>query len=180
MTFSAKKIAKMGVLTALPIVLKIPIFQIPNVEFFSFVVFTAGFLLGAIEGAIVGTLSMTIYTIVNPYGPPPIPVGIAQVVSMALIGISGGILFHLIYLRRIEKINITIMAVMGTAGFLLTLVYDILTNLGVVVVAGEFVPVMIAGIPFALLHLLSNTIIFMVLSPVIFRLAKLEKRGEFA
>jgi hypothetical protein len=177
MIFSASKIAKMGVFTALPIVLKIPILQIPNVEFFSFVVFASGFLLGIIEGGIVGALSMSIYTMLNPYGPPPLPVGVAQVLSMIIIGVCGGVSFYLIYKKRMSPVTFIWM---GIAGFLLTLVYDILTNLGVVIVAGEFIPVMLAGVPFALIHLLSNAIIFVLLTPVLFRLAKLERRGEFA
>jgi len=180
MTFSSRKIAKIGVFTALPIVLKIPILQIPNVEFFSFVVFTSGFLLGIIEGGIVGALSMSIYTIFNPYGLPPLPIGIAQVVSMILIGILGGLFFYLIHLKRIHKVSLTIFIWMGIAGFSVTLLYDILTNLGVVIIMGEFIPIMIAAIPFTLIHLLSNTLIFILLTPLLFRLAKLERRGELA
>jgi len=169
----------MGVFTALPIVLKIPILQIPNVEFFSFVVFAAGFLLGTIEGGIVGALSMSIYTLVNPYGPPPLPIGTAQVFSMVLIGISGGLFFRLIRLRRIKGINFITFIWMGIVGFSLTLLYDLLTNLGVVIVVGQFLPIMFAAVPFTLIHLLSNILIFILLTPVLFRLAKLERRSEF-
>ncbi len=140
-------------------------------------VFASGFLLGVIEGGIVGALSMGIYTLVNPYGPPPLPVGVAQVLSMVFIGICGGLSFYLIYKKGMSPVTFVWT---GTAGVLLTLFYDILTNLGVVIVAGEFVPVMLAGVPFALIHLLSNAIIFVLLTPVLFRLAKLERRGEFA
>lgn len=167
----------MGVLTALPIVLKIPVLQIPNVEFFSFVVFSSGFLLGIIEGGIVGALSMGIYTMFNPYGPPPLPIGVAQILSMIIIGFCGGLFFYLTYKKGMNPVTFIWM---GIAGFLLTLVYDLLTNLGVAIVAGEFIPVMFAAIPFALIHLLSNTIIFVLLTPILFRLAKLERRGEFA
>lgn len=179
MTFSTKKIAKMGVFTALPIVLKIPILQIPNVEFFSFVVFTSGFLLGMLEGGIVGALSMSIYTIFNPYGLPPLPIGIAQVLSMIFIGILGGLLYKMIHLRKIKKISLSIFICMGITGFSVTLLYDIITNLGVVIVMGQFIPIMIAAIPFSLIHLLSNTLIFILLTPLLFRLARLERRGEF-
>jgi hypothetical protein len=180
MIFSTKKIAKMGVFTALPIVLKIPILQIPNVEFFSFVVFTSGFLLGIIEGGIVGALSISIYTIFNPYGLPPLPIGIAQVLSMIFIGILGGLIFKMVRLRRIKKINSSIFIWMGITGFSVTLLYDIMTNLGVVIVTGQFIPIMIAAIPFTLIHLLSNTLIFILLTPLLFRLARLEKGGELA
>jgi hypothetical protein len=180
MTFSSRKIAKMGVFTALPIVLKIPILQIPNVEFFSFVVFTSGFLLGIIEGGIVGALSMSIYTIFNPYGLPPLPIGIAQVLSMIFIGILGGLLYTMILPGRNKKISLSAFTWMGVTGFSVTLLYDILTNLGVVIVTGQFLPIMLAAIPFTLVHLLSNTLIFILLTPLLFRLARLERRGELA
>lgn len=170
----------MGVFTALPIVLKIPILQIPNVEFFSFVVFASGFLLGVIEGGIVGALSMGIYTVFNPYGLPPLPIGAAQVISMFLIGFCGGLFFHLFRFMRIKRISPFVFLWMGLAGFSLTILYDLLTNLGVALVMGRFLPILIAAIPFALTHLISNVIIFVVLTPVLFRLARLERRGEFA
>lgn len=177
MTFTTKKIAKMGVFTALPIVLKIPILQIPNVEFFTFVVFTSGFLLGIIEGGVVGALSMGIYTVFNPYGLAPIPIAAAQVVSMFIIGLVGGLLFSL---RLFRGVTLVTFVWMGVVGFILTLLYDFLTNSGVAIVMGSFVPVMLAAIPFSLTHLISNIIIFVILTPVLFRLAKLERRGEFA
>ncbi|HVP37390.1 MAG TPA: ECF transporter S component [Terriglobales bacterium] len=177
MTFTTKKIAKMGVFTALPIVLKIPILQIPNVEFFTFVVFTSGFLLGIIEGGIVGALSMSIYTVFNPYGLAPIPIAIAQVLSMFIIGISGGLFFSLRFFRGV--ITVTFIW-MGLAGLILTLLYDFLTNSGVAIVMGKFLPVMLAAVPFSLTHLISNVIIFVLLTPVLLRLTKLERRGEFA
>jgi len=177
MTFSTKKIAKMGVFTALPIVLKIPILQIPNVEFFTFVVFTSGFLLGIIEGGVVGMLSMSIYTVFNPYGLAPLPITVAQVISMFIIGISGGLFF---YLELFRGVALATFIWMGLAGLVLTLLYDFLTNSGVAIMMGRFVPVMLAAIPFALTHLISNIIIFVLLTPVLFRLAKLERRGQFA
>ncbi len=177
MTFTTKKIAKMGVFTALPIVLKIPILQIPNVEFFTFVVFTSGFLLGIIEGGVVGMLSMSIYTVFNPYGLAPLPIAFAQVISMFIIGITGGLFYSLKLFRGITLITFIWM---GSSGLVLTLLYDFLTNSGVAMVMGSFLPVMLAAIPFALTHLVSNIIIFVLLTPVLFRLAKLERRGEFA
>ena len=95
MRFSSGKLAKMGIFIALAIVLKLPILSIPNVEFFTFIVFAAGFLFGLIEGAIVGGVSMSLYTTFNPYGLAPLPIAFSQVFSMILIGLSGGIAFKL-------------------------------------------------------------------------------------
>jgi hypothetical protein len=47
-----------------------------------------------------------------------------------------------------------------------------LTNLAVAFVMGQFLPVMFAAIPFALVHIASNLVIFAVLSPVLLKLSK--------
>ena len=82
----------MGILIALAIALKLPILSIPNVEFLTFVIFSSGFLLGAIEGALAGVIAMSIYTtLITPYGLPPLPIACAQIFSMGLIGFAGGL-----------------------------------------------------------------------------------------
>lgn len=165
---SARKLALSGVLVALAIVLKLPILSVPNVEFFTFVVFSSGFLLGIIEGCLVGIVSMSLYTsIITPYGLPPLPIAFAQVFSMALIGVAGGIsrMLYTIFPKRLKLLTI------GLFGLGLTLVYDLLTNLATAYVMGQFLPVMISAIPFALIHILSNMAIFVVLTPVLLKLS---------
>ena len=176
MSFSARKLALTGVLIALAIALKLPILSVPNVEFFTFIVFSSGYLLGMMGGAVVGIISMSIYTsFVTPYGLPPLPIAFAQILSMALIGLAGGLAFRLFrsafrpdfYLR-----TIAVILTMGVSGLVLTLIYDLLTNLATTVVVGQFWPVMIAAVPFALLHTLSNTLIFVVLSPLLLKMSR--------
>ena len=165
----------MGVLVALAIVLKLPILAIPNVEFFTFVIFSSGYLLGIIEGLLVGVISMSLYTsIITPYGLPPLPIAFAQVLSMALIGVAGGLVFklHLVPLdKKASFFRGFKFLSMGLFGLGLTLVYDLLTNLATAYVMGQFVPVMVSAIPFALIHILSNIAIFVVLTPVLLRLS---------
>jgi energy-coupling factor transport system substrate-specific component len=171
MSFSARKLALMGIMIALAIALKLPILTLPNIEFFTFIIFCSGYLLGMIDGVIVGVISMSLYTIIfTPYGPPPLPIGIAQVASMALIGFSGGLISKLIpassgkYILSRPMISILLV---GISGLILTLVYDLLTNLASAFVMGQFWPVMIAGVPFALIHIVSNVVIFATLSPLL-------------
>jgi energy-coupling factor transport system substrate-specific component len=175
---SARKLALSGVLIALAIVLKLPILSVPNVEFFTFIVFSSGFLLGIIEGCLVGIISISLYTsIITPYGLPPLPIAFAQVLSMALIGLAGGLAFklHLVRFGK-ESFPFTLFKflTMGLFGLGLTLIYDLLTNLATAYVMGQFLPVMISAIPFALIHILSNTAIFVVLTPVLSKLSKLQ------
>lgn len=167
MSLSSSKIAKMGISIALAIALKWVLLQVPNVEPISFVVFSSGYILGAIEGGIVGLLTMLVYSVFNPYGMAPLPVLIAQVISMAFIGLTGGVVAKLTWF---SKANTTLkFLAIGAIGLVLTLVYDILTNLAVAYMAGQLIPILIGGIVFSLVHIISNTIIFAVLSPAIFR-----------
>jgi hypothetical protein len=175
MNLSVRKLSLMGVLVALAIVLKLPLLSVPNVEFFTFVVFSAGYLLGIIEGLLVGVISMSLYTsIITPYGLPPLPIAFAQVFSMALIGLTGGFVFKLHLVRfdkRPSSLTLFKFLTMGLFGLGLTLIYDLLTNLATAYVMGQFVPVMISAIPFALIHILSNIALFVVLTPVLLRLS---------
>lgn len=167
----------MGIFVALAIALKLPILQIPNVEFFTFVVFSSGYLLGMLEGGVVGGLSIFIYTTFNPYGFPPLPIALAQILSMIFIGVFGGLIFKA---GLIILVKLSSLIFMGLAGVILTLVYDLLTNLAVAYVVGQFIPVMLAAIPFSLIHIGSNVVIFIVLTPVLFKLNQLQKNLRFA
>ena len=180
MSFSARKIALMGVMIALAIALKLPILSIPNVEFLSFVVFSSGFLLGAAEGLLVGTfVSLIYFTLITPYGLPPPPILAAQIFSMGLIGFSGGLAYRLTSAsssRGPSSRPILFVLTAGTFGLALTLIYDLLTNLGVAVVVGQLWPVMASAVPFAVVHVVSNTVIFSVLSPALIKLSRIGLR----
>lgn len=175
MNWDAGKLAKMGIFVALAIALKLPILQIPNVEFFTFVVFSSGYLLGILEGGVVGGLSILIYTTFNPYGFPPLPIALAQIFSMIFIGVFGGVIFKA---GLVIWVKLTTLILMGFVGVVLTLVYDLFTNLAVAYVVGQFIPVMLAAIPFSLIHIGSNALIFVVLAPVLGRLNRLQKGSE--
>lgn len=181
----------MGVLIALAIVLKLPILSVPNVEFLTFVIFSSGYLLGTVEGLLVGVISMSLYTsVITPYGLPPLPIAFAQVFSMALIGLSGGLYravhtrglasnLHLVRLdKRPSPFKGFRFLTMGLFGLGLTLIYDLLTNLATAYVMGQFWPVMIAAIPFALIHILSNVAIFVILTPVLLKLSTMLRMQE--
>jgi energy-coupling factor transport system substrate-specific component len=180
MSFSAKKLALMGVLIALAIALKLPILSVPNVEFFTFIIFSSGYILGILGGIVVGIISMSIYTsVITPYGPPPLPIAFAQIFSMALIGLAGGVVSKLsvVYFNRDSSFRSFLpFIIMGASGLILTIIYDLFTNLASAFVVGQFLPVMIAAIPFFLIHLLSNVIIFVVFTPLLLKMSKTQFR----
>lgn len=173
MSWEIAKLAKMGVFVGLAVALALPILQIPNVEFITFVVFTSGYLLGIIAGGAVGGLSMLIYTTFNPYGIPPLPIALSQIISMTLIGVSGGLAFKTGLAIVLKPSSFMLM---GFCGVILTLLYDLLTNLAVAWIAGQFIPVMVAAIPFSLIHIGSNAVIFVVLTPILPKLDQLQRK----
>lgn len=132
---------------------------LPNVELFTFTVFLAGVLLGPFAGARVGVLAGLVYGLLNPYGlPGPILLG-ALLGSRALIGVLGGLLRG---------------AILGTArgdggflvgGLLSTLIFQGLTTLAVAATFGSWKAVIVGAIPYALVNVAVNLVVFPLLGP---------------
>src|SRR5258706_174159 len=124
--------------------------------------FASGGLLGVRDGAGVAALTMLVYSLLNPYGPAHPLVTAAQVVGMACVGAVGGALFGLAHASvRVRAI------VLGLAGALLTLVYDLITNVATGIVFGQMRATLIGGIPFALPHIGWNAAVFATVGPAL-------------
>lgn len=145
-----------AVLIALAVALGFGLAHVPNVELITLVVFTSGHLLGARIGLVVGAVSMGLYTVLNPLGMPVVPLALAQVAGMALIGLTGGRTRR--WIRRGPS-----WARLALCGLAVTLFYDLVTNLVMALslgMIGQLARVLIAGSAFSLLHMISNTVIF--------------------
>ncbi|MDP6529351.1 MAG: hypothetical protein QF819_09210 [Gemmatimonadota bacterium] len=140
---------------------------VPNVELMGLSAFVSGLLLGPGFGALSSGLAMSLYSGLNPYGPPLPPVFVAQVAGMAVFGAAGGGIG--VFVVRAGGWFGACIA--GGAGFLLTLIYDVLTNLGVAASMGTLSrpgAVLAGGLLFSVGHLVSNTVIFAVAGPSVF------------
>src|SRR4029077_10737548 len=62
---------------------------IPNFEVLTLVVFCSGVLLGARDGALVGMVTMLIYSLLNPYGAVHPLITVSQVAGEVLAGLAG-------------------------------------------------------------------------------------------
>jgi uncharacterized membrane protein len=146
-----------AVLTALAVALGMLLSAIPNLEAVSAVSFFSGFLLGWRGGGLVGGISMMILSLMNPLGPAPPPVLMAQIAGMASVGACGHLWRKLAV--RYGKPGLLAIAL----GCVLTLLYDLVTNYGVAVSIGRWqdpLPVIISGAPLSVLHIASNGMIF--------------------
>jgi hypothetical protein len=157
-----RQIILAALFTALGIALGFLFAAIPNVELMTLTVFMAGVFCGARLGGGVGVLSILFFSLVHPLGPAPPPLLAAQVAGFFVIGLCGGLAkTHLESGRR------RVIAVSAVIGFVLTLLYDILTTAATAFIAlgaDGFLEgvggVFIAGAGFIAWHLGINTAIF--------------------
>ena len=177
-----RRIIQTGLFVALVVVLGFLLAEVPNVELMTVSVFLSGVILGLRRGVVVGLLSILLYSLFNPYGPPLPPLVLAQILGFAIIGSSGGILRKQLALGGKAPYLFS-----ALAGLILTLIYDSLTTAATAVIvlgvdgfmkglAGFFV----AGALFIVVHTLSNTIVFAVTAVPVLRAVSSWERGRSA
>ena len=159
------KRVRASIFTALAIGLGFSLLMIPNIELITVIVFLSGLTLGIGWGILVGGTAELIFSVLNPFGSGLIfpPLLISQVISMMLIGISGGVLRRVFFKDNYTKRRIVGLAIVG---FLLTFIFDSFTTLSYPFSAGFDMPqtigIYISGIGFTILHQISNAIIFAI------------------
>ena len=132
---------------------------IPNFEVLTLVVFCSGVLLGARDGALVGALAELIYSLLNPYGAAHPLVTLSQVAGVSLAGVAGGIAGRAGLPRCRPVLRSVLLGVMAVG---LTACFDLLTNLATGIVYGQMRLVLMGGIPFSLVHVGTNLLLFAV------------------
>jgi hypothetical protein len=164
------KLVRTALLVALCVALGYLMAGIPNIELISAATFTCGVLVGPRRGALIGALAEAIYSGFNPYGIAPPPLYAAQLLGFAFIGAAGGMARPLLLRSRFGLQA----ALAGAAGLLVTLVYDVLTNIAVWVSVREgasLAAVVLGGLsfPFPLAHSGSNAVAFALVVPAVLR-----------
>ncbi len=125
-----------------------------------FFVFISGFVFGPLVGASIGILIWLIYGVMNPYG-FVLQVWLATMFSESIYGLIGGLMEKRTASKNFYSNRFGLSFLFGIAGFFLTLFYDLITN--IVYALAFSIPIgiaLITGVPFALVHELSNTILF--------------------
>jgi len=152
------QVATIAILVALSIGTNYALVSVFNVKLMDFITFVGGFLFGPFVGAFVGIFSWSIYGVLNPYGFVP-QIWVATMISEAIYGVAGGLL-HKANVNFSSK-SFGHMVFVGNLGFLLTLIYDLLTNIAYAHVLGQDILVaIIIGAPFTLTHEISNALLF--------------------
>ncbi len=166
MTLSGNKNVLAGLLIGLSVAVGYAFVYIPNIELFTAAVFVSGFLLGPAYGIVVGVLSRLIFSLLNPMGMSSLPLLLAQLFSMLLVGWAGGVF------RRVRCTGVSCYFLCAIIGFLLTLIYNTVTTLSFLIVSIGFdtqkiLSTFAVGGLFTGVHVIGNTVIFAVLVPLI-------------
>ena len=133
---------------------------IPNFELLTLVVFCSGVLLGVRDGMLVGAITELIYSVLNPYGAVHPLVTVSQVFGMMAAGLAGGLSARLGVASLPTPVRIATLVAIAAV---VTIFFDLITNLATAVLFGQIVPTLIGGVPFALWHLFWNIVLFAVL-----------------
>ncbi len=136
--------------------------SIPNFEFLTVILFVGGFVLGPAWGALAAALGEFLYSAMNPYGSGlAVPLVLAAQTAgmacagMACAGATGGFVGRLTASGHAPR-GVVVIA----SGIAVTLVFDLLTNLASAVLFGPIVPTLLAGLPFAAIHVGTNAALF--------------------
>ncbi len=174
---TTRRLALLTMVSALCLVVQL-IPRPPNVEFTSLIVFIVGASWGITFGGLVATVVMFVNGFLSPYGFAGLLIPF-QIAGMVIVGVTGGLY------SRAKKSTYSLSHSMETAvlGAFLTLVYDLITNLGWVAVEQmlfgvpmlpAFISAIVFGAPFSAAHVVWNFWVFLaVFFPLMRALQKL-------
>ncbi|MGD0029332.1 MAG: ECF transporter S component [Candidatus Bathyarchaeia archaeon] len=162
---TTRDISLITVLTALCIGSDYALVGIPNVKIMDLVVFASGFVFGAPVGVATGALTWMVYGIINPLG-FSFPLWLSTIIGETVFGFVGGVLGRINYKTQEKAFNVFRFSLeMGLWGLILTIIYDLFTNMvfavtfglpvTAAIVTGWFIPPF-----FGILHEASNFILF--------------------
>ncbi len=145
--------------------------SVPNVELMSLIIALSGAVLGPVAGPVCGVLAGGIFSLGNPFGPPPPVLLLAQILGHGFMGLMGWVGAGQILRLTTGNGSLKGMLRAGVVAVVGTLFYEILTNLAIVVMFEEasLKVILIGAIPYSLIHMGVNTVLFVLFFPVLVR-----------
>lgn len=148
---------------------------VPGVELMTLVACLAGVALGPAGGAAAGGLAEAVYSLGSPYGIAAPPLLAAQILGVAAAGLLGGLAGPLL-VRGGRKPRGAVLA--GALGAAAALLFDLLTNLGIMLGYGlDWRAVLAGAVGMAAVHLVVNAAVFAAVLPAAAPRVVLLRRG---
>lgn len=164
--------ARVALLAALAYVAALASIYIPNVSLSFIVIFASGAVFGITTGMAVGGIGEFLWTVFNPLGMASLPVTIAQVVAMMLVGGIGAVVRRRAIMTKTAPLGFAVFALLGLS---CGAVFQLILNGVDTLLYGQSWKYLMAGLGFSLATIVSNAIIFPVCYPVVVRLAARER-----
>jgi hypothetical protein len=162
---NSKWVSIAAIMTALALVGNYALVAIPNLELGSTILFVTAYLFGPLM-AIWATLIMSIlFGVINPWGGFIPQIWMSQVIGWFYIITIGTIMGRRgVDGKRLEPRKVEL----AITGAFVTFIFDQITNLGYSATFGvPFVLAIAAAIPFTVIHVISNAVIFSQVVPIL-------------
>ena len=174
------RIAVVAVFAALALATNYALIGIPNVKIMDALVFLAAFLFGLKVGLAVGASTWAVYGFINPQGSADLILLSFLVTGECFYALAGAGLRKTTIARDLlenKGFQKGFSLVFGTVGLLATLAYDVLTNFAswlflTTSLYDALIIGLVTGAPFALVHEISNLVLFSTAAPAAIIAAK--------
>jgi len=172
---SSKEVALIGILGAIIAASRIPFAALPNIQPCTFLIIITGLIFGSLAGAMAGATTAAVSNLFFGQGPWTA----WMMVAWGMVGIVSGMVGK----RLKDDVTVTHVVLLGVA---LGLVYNVLMDFSSWLTfyrasPGLFLPTMIAGIPYGILHVTGNVIFAVVLGkPVLMLFKRFRRRTHTA
>ena len=172
MKLQTEVISLTGIFIACAVSIGFVFAAVPNLELMTATIFLGGYILGRSSGLVIGFFSAFLWSSLNPWGSglayPALL--LAQIIGFSAAGFAGGLIRLFV---KPSKINFKSALIFALSGFILTIFYDVITNLSAFIFSGFNLKmlrnILIAGIPFSFFHIGINILIFFTVLPALIK-----------
>lgn len=159
----SKRVSVISILTATCIGSSYALSALPNVNLMDVLVFVSGYCFGFAIGSTIAVLSWLVYGTINPFGFGGIHIPVVAI-SEIVYALFGALArrYHILANPNPPSHYLSVSA--AVLGFVSTFIYDLFTNIAWAHIwyAGSIATAIVVGIPFAIVHEVSNFAIFLV------------------
>jgi hypothetical protein len=145
---------------------------VPNVEILTLFMFISGYVLGISKGVTSAIIASVLYFGLNPQGGMFPPLLIAQILGLSVAPIAGSFYFKTV--KKISPSQFNRHLLIAVSAVTVTVLFDLLTNVAFPISTGMgfkgIISTLILGIPFSLMHISSNLLIFLFVTPPLLKL----------
>tara|TARA_B100001013_G_scaffold179099_1_gene107713 strand:+ start:334 stop:879 length:546 start_codon:yes stop_codon:yes gene_type:complete len=166
-----KEIAFISVFTAIIVASNYALIAFPQIKLMDSMVFLSGYLFGFPVAASIAALSWLVYGSINPLGAAGFPLILGLMSGEMIFGIFGVLCRRIFNIEeRFLKKPLETTLVLGAFGVTGSFIYDIWTNsiegLLIYQTVDGMILRIITGIPFSIIHQISNFAMFSILVPI--------------